>query len=559
MIMGSVWQRAGLLFLFSYCASARAALPKELTTFDTNQVLAIKLTISPENWNKLRYEHREAEFFPEEGVPATNAYSWFPAEAVVNGTSIGKVEVRKKGYIGSNDIHRPGLKVRIAGEKGVSRDGGVELTLNNNLQDSSLVHQALAYEVFRRAGVPAPRASFATLKVNGKSLGIYTRVEPINAAFLKRNFGNASGNLYEGGRSDFRAQWLQNFELKNNRGTNNRADLKAVTDAVEGSKGSLLPVVDRYFEKEQFLRFWAVESLINQVDGYAGNMNNFYLYHNPANARFVFIPWGADSTLSFGRPLNYVKGDPKSVIGTGILANRLYNSEEGAAAYRKTLRKVLEDAWNEEVLLREVDRLERLLMPVADVQAEEFKGSLEQVRGFIKGRRAELASELDGPAPALKSTPLELAKRRNVGQFHGRFAIKAGNDTGGSELKQGELSGKLWDNPITFGRTFYRGQVPDAGSESPVVIMITGFGEGSDTQYMMYLAIDPDSYVAGRAIRIDNTRIFGMLGMTEGKGQNMKRIGMLRGTLQLTKAGKANGEEIAGEFNADVFSKLPKP
>jgi len=49
-------------------------------------------------------------------------------------------------------------------------------------------------------------------------------------------------------------------------------------------------VIDRYFDSEEFFRFWAAESLINLSDGYAGNLNNFYLYHNPTTGKFVFIP-----------------------------------------------------------------------------------------------------------------------------------------------------------------------------------------------------------------------------------------------------------------------------
>ena len=66
-----------------------------------------------------------------------------------------------------------------------------------------MIRQYLAYEVFRRTDVPAQRCSFAKVLVNGKDLGIYTALEPINEAFLSEHFGRGDGNLYEGGRSDF--------------------------------------------------------------------------------------------------------------------------------------------------------------------------------------------------------------------------------------------------------------------------------------------------------------------------------------------------------------------
>ena len=45
--------------------------------------------------------------------------------------------------------------------------------------------------------------NFARVTVNGEYLGIYSNVESIGKPFLKRRFGNNSGNLYEGTLADF--------------------------------------------------------------------------------------------------------------------------------------------------------------------------------------------------------------------------------------------------------------------------------------------------------------------------------------------------------------------
>ena len=525
--------------------------PRRLSSqvFDTNRVTTIDFKLSDKDWNELRYQHREAEFFPEEGKnPPEDPYSWFPAQVTINGTHAGRGEIRKKGYIGSNDIRRPALKLRLPVPATNDR---FELTLNNNRQDPSLIRQFLAYEVFRRADVPAPRCAFARVTVNGKELGIYTTLEPINAAFLKPHFPSAHGNLYEGGRSDFRSNWVQNFQIKNKQKDKNaapspRADLQAATTALEQSSTSILPALNAHFDAEEFFRFWAVECLINETDGYAANMNNFYLYNNPATGKFVFIPWGADSTFASRRPLNSVAGDPMSVIGVGILAHRLYNSEDGAAKYRSTLRSLLQSAWNEKALLAEVDRLEALLTPALPSSAG-FKANLQSVRRFIKNRRAELAPELDGPAPVLKSKPLELAKRRIVGRFTGKFS------TTGNRQNTAELSGTLWDQPLTIRDVSMDLQIPprtEPSSDDDARIMMQ-FALTTDTgsQYYLYLAIDPDSYATGKPIPIDNTRIQGMFASQE------RHIGMLRGSLTLTEASKTP----AGHFTAEVFSKQPKP
>lgn len=542
-----------------FSSRAESVSLKQLPVIDTNRVVAVEIKISEPDWNNLRYQHREAEFFPEDGViPPEDPYTWFPAEVTFDGKFVQRAEIRKKGYIGSNDTRRPSLKLRTIATSTEREAGAAEntphspvldLTLNNNRQDPSMIRQYLAYEVFRRADVPAPRCSFAKLIINGKELGIYTVLEPINTAFLKRHFGRGDGNLYEGGRSDFRSNWVENFSVKKSRAGDRtlsvarRSDLTAATAELERTSGSILPVMTRHFNVEQFFRFWAVESLINANDGYAANMNNFYLYNDPATGKFVFIPWGADSTFYSGRAMNSVRGDPKSVIGVGILANRLYNSNDGASKYRDTLQQVLSSAWDEKALLREIDRLERLLAPHLSAQRENVTANVASVRRFVTSRRSELEPELFGPAPTLKSKPLELAKRRNVGQFTVTFGL---NEEGKVST---QCSGTLWDQPISFTDVSLDVQIDESEERRILQFMAS---TAKNELYVISLAIDPDSYMAGKSIPIDNTHIQGMFGTGE------RYVGMLRGSLLLTKASKTSNE-VAGEFTVDVFSKLPKP
>ena len=71
------------------------------------------------------------------------------------------------------------------------------LTLNNMVQDPSMVHEVLAYEAFRAVGIPAPRTGYAYLRVNGADYGVYLNVETPDNVFLPRWFAS-TGHLYEG-------------------------------------------------------------------------------------------------------------------------------------------------------------------------------------------------------------------------------------------------------------------------------------------------------------------------------------------------------------------------
>ena len=64
------------------------------------------------------------------------------------------------------------------------------MTLNNMVQDPSMVHEALGYEVLRAAGIPAAHTGFAYVRVNRKGYGLY--LEPRD---LRRHLAGAPVRL----------------------------------------------------------------------------------------------------------------------------------------------------------------------------------------------------------------------------------------------------------------------------------------------------------------------------------------------------------------------------
>ena len=75
------------------------------------------------------------------------------------------------------------------------------MQLQSGALDPTKAREALAFALFREAGVPAPRTALAevTLTVPGEHdkayLGLYTLVEPVDRAFLKDRFGTDKGLL----------------------------------------------------------------------------------------------------------------------------------------------------------------------------------------------------------------------------------------------------------------------------------------------------------------------------------------------------------------------------
>ena len=115
-----------------------------------------------------------------------------PALVTYDGVVLPSSGIRKKGFIGSRrdlfdktgftiDFHEFVREQRLLGLK--------KLTLNNAVQDPSFLHEHLAYEIFRRAGLPAPQTAHALVTFNGEPFGLYVVKESVDGEFLDRNFG----------------------------------------------------------------------------------------------------------------------------------------------------------------------------------------------------------------------------------------------------------------------------------------------------------------------------------------------------------------------------------
>ena len=356
--------------------------------------------------------------------PFGSPFTYFAADITVDGQLFENAGVRKKGFLGSLSDEKPSLKIKFDEfEEGVELFGYERLTLNNNNQDPARIKQCLTYKLFADAGLITPRCNFAHVVVNGRDMGIYTHVESVKKRFLSRHFDDNDGMLFEGTLSDFRAGWDGTFEAKTNRLEPDFSGIDAVTAALSDQGSSdLRSAVADVIDTDQFLQYWAMETLVGQVDGYAQNANNFFIYRDPADDRFRFIPWGVDGT--FGGP--ETASELPAVFQNGILSNRLYSEEGGRDAYFDAMSTQLDTVWDETALRLELDRMEALLEDMADgdiLHDTDFADEVASVRDFILGRRRSVEEAIDEP-PELEE-PRDSFCFESVGSLSGTFATTA--------------------------------------------------------------------------------------------------------------------------------------
>ncbi len=332
---------------------------------------------------------------------ARSLFRYYEADVEVGGTTVARVGVRKKGFLGSvisNGLRKPSIKVKTDKfVEGQLISDLERITLNNNNQDLSRMRTCLAYELFRDAGYPAPRCQLANVMLNGESLGAYSRVEPLKKRFLRRAFGNDDGSLYEGTIADFSLGHLAgasegelgHWEAK----TGDSGPLLAVTNALSASDEELASALGEVVNLDTFIRFWALETLVAHQDSYTGGSNNFYIYFDPADeGRGTFVPWGADDVFNGDEERSEIAGEALRDNIQGELARRLSRIPETRALYRAELERLLAEVWNEEVLLERIDAYASLVRTAQ--AAPEYDEEIAELKDWVEGRRDYMESAL---------------------------------------------------------------------------------------------------------------------------------------------------------------------
>jgi len=243
------------------------------------------------------------------------------------------VGIRLKGSASFEPLDdKPAFKIRFDGPcPGARRFFGRRgLTLNNLVQDRSSVREALAYLVFRAAGVPAPRVGYARVSVNGEPYGLYVDVENVDTQFLARHFADASGPLYEGGLDvDLRSEDLWKFDLDEGVSAR-RTELAELVARVEAGGDSIFYGEDRLVDRAAFLRFMAASAVTGDWDGY-WKPNNYRIYYEPTARLWYVLPWGLDQAWYLERT---------AFDGAGLLIETCMSSRRCLREYLSELARV---------------------------------------------------------------------------------------------------------------------------------------------------------------------------------------------------------------------------
>ena len=564
-----------------YLNSVIAAELKVDDLFRSDHLLEIQIKMLPSDWSKLRKESDRGNggFGRIFGGSRSsgNRFNLYKADITIDGNTILSVGVRTKGFIGSLNPERPSIKVKFDEYLDQSPVAGLDrLTLNNNVQDESLASQYLTYKLFNKAGIPAPRVSYAKVTVNEEYLGVYTHIESVRAPFIKQHFEDNSGELYEGTISDFYPKAVENIEAKNKRTEKDRTQSKKLAQILETKESFNLSKAEKYVNVDQFIKFWAMESLLGFWDGYTNNQNNYYAYASPKDdMRFHFMPWGADGAFTESRgPFSRFRGDgnePKAVYTQSMLANRLFQLDGVSTRYKVALENILMDVWNEEEIKDDVKRIHALTQDHLHPRQERIDQGISRLIAFVEDRRSSIESELQDWPVQVQNGPRIPRYSVEIGKLKGRFDTvwKSERLRDVNGLGKAELELTLNGEQVTFSSLGVLGQPEEprrwfggrgrGGAEQTrrlnPTITFQGVSEDKSQQVKITLTINGKDFESGKkdvpfqgALTVINAdeddSEFGF-----GRFMSMKT---LVGAFKLSEAEMNEGGTVAGTLKMNI-------
>lgn len=529
-----------------------------------DHLVEVEIEISPRDWDAIRRQTRSFVASLSEAKDWESPFSYVRANVTIDGQRIENVAIRKKGFLGSLDSERPSLKIRFDKYEDQSPLGNLDrITLNNNKQDPSRLSQYLSYYVFRRAGVPCSRCNFAKVSVNGKSLGIYSNVEAIKPPMLEDCFGDGSGALYEGTVTDFFPGSSKRFEPKTKKPK--FAKLESIANLL-AEPSVTVEGLNEHLNVNAFMKYWAIESLIGFWDGYTHNQNNFYLYTNPGDKKFYFLPWGTDSSFTYAVPPIIDKIEHSSNHANATLPNTLYRNAEARQRYRETLSEMLSLVWDEDELRAEIDRCRSLLKPVA-LKPWDLQKAMSGTEAFVAGRRKRIEKELkEWPLP-LHHGPRRPGFTEILGEVTATFDTEWSEPLFFQRGYQGDAKIALLVNgdPVEL-RNMKATAGPQAfkkeSSKLPT-ITLTAQRVADNMPLTFSLTVSPPDFASGdREVQVDGVFMEGsMITFMTMLSQNPGAIKLVDGSVTLEEASTARNAPVQGKasFRIMRFAGGQKP
>jgi hypothetical protein len=294
--------------------STAAAVPKNIDLYEETVLRTLYLRFPDPDWPA-----EMADFFKTDVE--------IPADLIVDGDLYPGVGVRFRGnssYFMLGNSPKKSFSISIDYSNDDQRLYGYRtLDLLNSHADSSFLRTVLFSRISRRY-IPAPKANFVRLVINGENWGVYINVQQFNNDFTKEWFGTRQGVRWkvpagrnsDGGltyRGPDPALYRRSFELNTKDTPEAWLDLIELCDILTNTPDSILEQrLSRVFDIDGALWFLALENVFIDSDGYISRGSDYYMYQDSVG-RFHLITHDNNETFRFaggGGPNGWHSSDP---------------------------------------------------------------------------------------------------------------------------------------------------------------------------------------------------------------------------------------------------------
>ncbi|MDB2499653.1 CotH kinase family protein [bacterium] len=238
-----------------------------------------------------------------------------PASLEVDGQTLRHVGVRFRGntsYSSISSSRKRPLNLTLDMVYPKQEIGGYNtLNLLNAHSDPTFLRNVLYYEIARQY-IPAFKANFVRLVINGESWGLYINVQQFDSNFTRDFFGTPKGARWkvpgsprgQGGFSylgDDIDLYRPIFELKTREDPKSWVGLMLLFETLNNTPSELLDsALAQSLDVDGVLKFLALDNVFVNGDGFWTRASDYSLYQDP-HGKFHIFPYDANETFSVGR------------------------------------------------------------------------------------------------------------------------------------------------------------------------------------------------------------------------------------------------------------------
>lgn len=445
-----------------------------------------------------------------------------PATMVVEGDTFFNVGVRFKGqtsYMEAQNSDKKSFNITMDyAIEGQNLEGYSTLNLNNAFEDASFMREVSYLHQIRRH-VPAAKASYVRLFINGASWGIYPHIQQLNGDYLKEWFFSNNGTRWRadrppgiggpgGGWGDGTAalnflgndttEYQEYYTLKTANKPNPWDDLVHTCEVLNTTPlANLEAEISQVLDLDRTLWFLASEIAFSDDDSYIfkGKMD-YYLYWDPETQRITPLEFDGNSVMK-SNAVNWGVFYNETKVNYPLL-NRLLAVPGIRQRYLAHFRTLIADEMNSTEYNALVDSYDALIN--AEVQADpkklytyaQYNIEKSNIKNFVQNHRNNLLNntELNVTPPSLSNVVMQNA--------HGMWADPAAGEavtvTVNAAYGNGLSAVNLYYCPAVYGNftrvTMYDDGLNNDGAANDGVFgaQIPGFATGTLVRFYLEAA-----------------------------------------------------------------------